>query len=740
LRYRGSPKVPRCLVPSIFIVALLLVSSLLAIMVLSTPIEAAKTVTRASVGSTVQPSSKAIQTTLTPEPGCFVGNSSSAAWQPVACGHAPLRPLTVGNGNDWVAQSPSGTLIGRATGWFGSTSGLLSENDSQLGAGSYSLQINTQVFTCSSTYTGGKSAQCWEQFVFQNDQGGGATWLSIWYFLIGYGPSCPTTGIPGGTGWYSYYNSCYAYVSSSSPPLEPVSNLIHLSLIADSSTAYDQVTLNDSSTIPTGIWSVTATDSVFNLSQYWQDAEFNVFGLGSGSQANFNSGTSITVNILLTTATGTIQPSCLWNSGTTGETNDLFLGSCYVNPIYWVSFTETLPGVSLSSSSGVAGTSVTIVGTGFIASRSLTVTYDGSTASMPTTCTTDASGNINPGCTFTVPLSVSGPHIVTVSDGTNSPTATFTVIKASPTLTLTLSRSSIVVGQSVYESAALKGSFHAGGTVTYLLYAGSTCSQVSTNPGFIEVVRVTNDIVTNGATLTYEKAGYYGWKASYSGDVNNTGATSPCEPLTVAKASPTLTTTLSHLAILAGQSVTDSATLKGSYHAGGTVTYEYFSGATCSGTPVKVGAAVKVTNSVVPNSASYAFKTAGTYSWEAVYSGGPNNRGATSPCEKLTVLSVTTPASHTTITCTKSSFAVGTMMTCTATVTGSYPSHTGTITWSKASGTGGVTFSSKTCTLSSGKCSVTIKATVRGSVTVKATYSGDPHNPWSYGTIVRTIT
>jgi len=84
--------------------------------------------------------------------------------------------------------------------------------------------------------------------------------------------------------------------------------------------------------------------------------------------------------------------------------------------------------ITVSPSSGVVSTSVTITGAGLIASHSLTVTYDGSGTGMPTSCSTNSTGGINSGCTFMVPLSVSGPHTVGVADGTNSATATFTVI------------------------------------------------------------------------------------------------------------------------------------------------------------------------------------------------------------------------------------------------------------------------------------------------------------------------
>lgn len=208
----------------------------------------------------------------------------------------------------------------------------------------------------------------------------------------------------------------------------------------------------------------------------------------------------------------------------------------------------------------------------------------------------------------------------------------------------------------------------------------------------------------------------------------------------VIKASPVIINTPSHLAITAGQSVYDQVALVGGFRAGGSVTYEYFSGGACSGAPVKVGAPVTVTNGVVKNSASAVLGSVGTFSWRAVYSGDSHNQQATSPCVALTVLVSTTSPTHTTISCTKSSFPSGTKVTCTATVTGSYSSRTGTITWSKTSGTGTLSVSSRTCTLVSGKCSATFTGVATGALKIEATYSGDPHNPWSAGTIALTVT
>jgi hypothetical protein len=64
------------------------------------------------------------------------------------------------------------------------------------------------------------------------------------------------------------------------------------------------------------------------------------------------------------------------------------------------------------------------------------------------------------------------------------------------------------------------------------------------------------------------------------------------------------------------------------------VTYNYYSGSSCSGTATTVST-VTVTNGEVPNSNSHG--TAGPYGWNAVYSGDSGNHPATSPCEPLSI-------------------------------------------------------------------------------------------------------
>ena len=66
--------------------------------------------------------------------------------------------------------------------------------------------------------------------------------------------------------------------------------------------------------------------TVTKLASGWNYSEFNLFGAGGGSAATFNSGSSITVKISMTNGS-TAAPTCV-NYGTTGETNNLNLGTC----------------------------------------------------------------------------------------------------------------------------------------------------------------------------------------------------------------------------------------------------------------------------------------------------------------------------------------------------------------------------------------------------------------------------
>ena len=138
---------------------------------------------------------------------------------------------------------------------------------------------------------------------------------------------------------------------------------------------------------------------------------------------------------------------------------------------------------------------------------------------------------------------------------------------------------------------------------------------------------------TSGATVSITMAG---------------GGTVDCTYTNFTKLSPTISTKLSATPVPIGTAVTDSATLSGATgDAGGTVTYAVYSDSAC--TVLVSGAGTKtVTNGSVPDSDPITFNNAGTFFWQAAYSGDANNNAATSDCtsEQL-VVNPNTPAMST---------------------------------------------------------------------------------------------
>jgi len=245
-------------------------------------------------------------------------------------------------------------------------------------------------------------------------------------------------------------------------------------------------------------------------------------------------------------------------------------------------------------------------------------------------CTATGSGTSDStsGATVSITLAGGGTVECTYTNHTN----------LSPTISTTLSESTGSIGDSVHDSATLSGATsNAGGTVTYTVYTDNACSLGARDAG---TKTVTNGGVPDSDTLTFNSSGTFFWQAVYSGDGNNNPATSACtsEQLII-KNAPTISTTLSATSVAIGTTVSDSSTLSGATgDAGGTVTYTVYTNNTC--TQGAVGAGSKtVTNGIVPDSNGVTFNNAGTFYWQAVYSGDAKNETATSTCtdEQLVV-------------------------------------------------------------------------------------------------------
>jgi len=349
------------------------------------------------------------------------------------------------------------------------------------------------------------------------------------------------------------------------------------------------------------------------------------------------------------TITPTAASSFSFNATYSGDANNNRATSgCELLTVTRASTTTT---VVSSANPSVFGQSVTftatVTGSTTVATLTGTVTFlDGAT--------TLGTGTLSGGtATFTTSALAVGSHSITASYGgdTNFTGSTSVPLTQTvgPAAAVTISTiindstntpaSSIVIGAAVHDTATLSGvTATAGGTVTYQFFTGSSCSGTGTTVG--TPVTVTNGIVPGSAPQIFNNAGSFSWNAVYSGDSNNSAATSACEPLAVTKAGPTITTNLSASVITIGGSATDSATLTHSFQAGGTVAYNLFNSAACTGTPTLVST-VTVTGGAVPTSGSQTFPIAGTFGWNAVYSGDANNSPATSACEPFTVITTT---------------------------------------------------------------------------------------------------
>lgn len=260
---------------------------------------------------------ESITRTDVPADGCFYASYPSTVWLKMACTEAPNHPFiprrgasndTVGDGVDYAA-GVSG-LMSRSVGSFPKVTKVTSETG-LLGTNDYSLQLNSNFMTTAAC-NGHKGCLAWEQFVYAS--GYGVAFMQYW--LIDYG-TCPS-------GWSSYSPDCYKNSAAVAVPEEAVTALHSLKLSGKAVAAGRDTLVFTAGTIA---YSTTGKDSVVDLATAWQESEFNVIGDGDGSQAVFNTGSSIEVRIAVTDGS-TTAPTCVSNAGTTGETNNLNLLSC----------------------------------------------------------------------------------------------------------------------------------------------------------------------------------------------------------------------------------------------------------------------------------------------------------------------------------------------------------------------------------------------------------------------------
>jgi hypothetical protein len=268
-------------------------------------------------------------------------------------------------------------------------------------------------------------------------------------------------------------------------------------------------------------------------------------------------------------------------------------------------------------------------------SESVNVTGNGSYG--PVSFTTDAVGKVYWKATF-VPSSASNAG-ATHACGVDGEVDT--VQKAEPSLA-TRAAETVTVGEKVHDTATLSSAFVPAdladdeniGTITFEAF--SSVDACDANVDGTELTSKSRDVTGNGdygpVSYTTDSVGKVYWKATYSGDANNAGATHDCgadgEVDTVNPADTTLTTS-------PWLYPNDTANLDGGFGTlKGDIQFSLHAGEVCTGDPLYTETVnVDGTGEYTTDNTDYRITADGTYSWEVTYTpGGSNNNGSASAC------------------------------------------------------------------------------------------------------------
>jgi hypothetical protein len=343
--------------------------------------QASKEITSPTEVKARQAWAKTMHHTRAPKEGCFHASYPSTQWQEVQCAppngwrsarhwnrnqkedsHVQVGGATYPS-NDIVAQAPLGHFFSLVEGSFLSVPGAMTRGITSetgvgvaayggggiLGANEYSLQLNTNI-AHSAACGSYSSCLAWQQYVMATNTpvsvSSGAltneTQVFIEYWLFDYGVDtgnganiCPSgffdngpdVVVPGGTGDDCVQNTPAATIQSGQLPITDLADLTLSGSATANGTDYATVTYSGQG------YTASVADSDTDIASIWNQAEFNVVGNAGGSEAQFNSGTVIFVQTEVTTVGSTSAPSCVFNGGTTGESNNLNFVPSTASPV-----------------------------------------------------------------------------------------------------------------------------------------------------------------------------------------------------------------------------------------------------------------------------------------------------------------------------------------------------------------------------------------------------------------------
>ena len=224
--------------------------------------------------------------------------------------------------------------------------------------------------------------------------------------------------------------------------------------------------------------------------------------------------------------------------------------------------------------------------------------------------------------------------------GTNDLSDLFKPLTFSPTLNTSQQPASATVGTVFADQATVGGGDNPTGTVTFNLYSNPSGTGT---PLFTDTETLVSGTATSkGFTVTASGTDY--WVVTYNGDSSNTAITSgtASEPVTVSVASPTLTTSPLPASAPVGMVIADEATVVGGDNPTGTVTFNFYSNPSGTGTPLFTDTETLVSGTAT--SRGFTVTASGTDYWVATYNGDSNNAPVTSGAASAPVtITATTP-------------------------------------------------------------------------------------------------
>ncbi|MDP9074068.1 MAG: hypothetical protein M3N98_07825, partial [Actinomycetota bacterium] len=305
-----------------------------------------------------------------------------------------------------------------------------------------------------------------------------------------------------------------------------------------------------------------------------------------------------------------------------------------------------------------------------------------------------------------------------------------------PTTISTQASAPVGVGGSVSDTATLTaGAAPVSGTLTFNFY-GPTDPTCVRPPLFTSVKTATAGGGVPSSAFSPQAAGTYLAVAAYSGDANHNPAGTKCgdsgESVVVAPATITLATQSSP-AVPVGNAISDTATISGGFHPGGTLTFSLYG----SGNAACTGSALFTSTKGVAGDSSYksdafAPPAIGTYRWVVSYSGDAANASAVAQCADPAESTVVGPGAAGITTQASGATTLGSTISDTAHLSGFKP--TGTITFqvygpnnTSCAGSPAST-SSKTVNGAGAYTSDPFTPTAVGRYTFTASYGGDANN------------